>query len=366
MKITYFLSVLYLLFISVSFAESKAVFDQQSGLLHIPEVVVGSSIYGVDMRDLGGFNFEISGASVVYDGDYFSAPPQYPVGTTIHREPTDRIPYHWYVYIPRSLNKSEKAYILMTGIRAEASDDYDGLASVALGELERKTSIAENQKFIILVPHIPRLPSNPIYVAAFARSVFDETVDELLQRPDLKINAMLDQLMQGLELDGYNVHNKIFIEGHSIGGMFGNRYALLHPERVQAVASGAPGGALTLPESVYQGMGMVWPMGIVDFYELTGTGFDMDTYCQIPHFFYIGAEDQNTTMRGLGELWETQSQIDLIKSRFGETPAKILKNQSEYLANLGCNVMYKSYSGVGHAITNEMVNDYINFFNNSK
>jgi len=64
---------------------------------------------------------------------------------------------------------------------------------------------------------------------------------------------------------------------------------------------------------------------------------------------------------GTGELWETQSQINFIKNTFGQTPFEILQNQSSYLENLGFNVRFISYPGVGHSYTSQMMQDVYEF-----
>jgi pimeloyl-ACP methyl ester carboxylesterase len=288
--------------------------------------------------------------------------PVHPVGTVVFHQADTEIAYHWFTYVPRSLTRTEPAYILITGVRAETGDDYDGLTTIAEGEIQRRGYIAESNRYILLVPHIPRPETNHIYVAAFDRKVFLDSTDEFFRRPDLKVNSMIDRLIGDLRQDGYDVQERVFVEGHSIGGMFANRYALLHPERIQAIAAGAPGGVLTLPESTYDGVEMIWPVGISDFTSLTGYEFNRDAYRQVSQFLYIGSLDDNTTLWGTGELWQTQAQIDFIHNSFGDTPPTILENQSVYLRDLGYDITFKAYAGIGHSYTNDMIEDYLNFF----
>ncbi len=273
----------------------------------------------------------------------------------------EEIPYHWYSYVSSGLSKTEPVYILVTGIRAELSDDYDGTVNIAKGEIQDRRFLAQREGYILLVPHIPRPATNHIYVPAFAREVFLKSTNELFQRPDLKITLMIDQLTAELRQDGYDVQDKVFLEGFSIGGMFAQRYAILHPERVQAISAGAPGGALTLPESSFDGTEINWPAGLGDFEILTGYSFNAEAYSQIPQFIYVGENDMNTTLAWAGELWQA-SQIDFIESNFGNTPAEIVENQCTYLQGIGYNITYKIYPNVEHRQIDEAWDDLLLFF----
>ena len=221
--------------------------------------------------------------------------------------------------------------------------------------------------YVLLVPVIPRPSTNHVYAVAFDWKVFLQSSDPFVQRPDTKVNMIIDRLQQDLRRDGYNVQQKVFIEGFSAGGMFAQRYALLHPTRVQAIAAGQSGGSIVLPVSSYNGVKLDWPVGVGDFETLTGSPFDKTSYKQVPQFIYIGDQDtENSTLWGIGELWRSQSQIDFLNIVFGDTDPIRLREQCAYLNALGCNITFKSYPGVGHLRTNEMQDDVFAFFNANK
>ena len=114
--------------------------------------------------------------------------------------------------------------------------------------------------------------------------VTGEPIDSFDQRPDLKVNLMIDELIRMLRADGYNVDDKVFIHDFSAGAMFAQRYCLLHPERVHAIAAGSCDGSLTVPGSNYNGTDMDWAVGINDFQSLLGYSFNMSDYQQVPQF----------------------------------------------------------------------------------
>ena len=172
--------------------------------------------------------------------------------------------------------------------------------------------------------------------------------------------------MEDLRNSGYNVQDKVYIDGFSAGAMFTQRYALLHPERIQALAAGQCGGAMTLPESIYDSIPMNWPVGVNDFKSLVGYKFDQEAYRQVPQYIYIGDQDNNTTLfwvSDYNEVWRSPGQIYFLKSTFGDTDPIRLQNQVSYLNNLGyINITFELYPGIGHQLTGDMLNDVFAFF----
>ena len=278
----------------------------------------------------------------------------------------ESIVYNWFTYVPKNLNKSKPTYIWISGLHGNlVTDDYNQITEESRSQAEGRTWLADDHQYILLVPVIPRPQTDYVYVVAFSWKVFLESTPHFLQRPDEKINLMIDKFTFDLRSDGYFIQDKVFIDGYSAGAMFSQRYTLLHPDRVQAAAAGQCGGAMTLPESIYNETILEWPVGVSDLNILAGFNFDKTSFVQVPQFIYIGdKDDTNSTLRGTGELWRTQSQIDFLNNTFGNTDPIRLENQVNYLNNLGyTNILFKMYPGIGHQIIPEMVNDTMAFFN---
>ena len=66
------------------------------------------------------------------------------------------------------MDRNNKVFILVTGIRAEHGD-YDELLEMMENEIAWRIGLAERYKFVLLAPHIPR--SHDIYAAAFDNKV---------------------------------------------------------------------------------------------------------------------------------------------------------------------------------------------------
>lgn len=285
-------------------------------------------------------------------------------GVLTFHQADEAIAYNWFTYVPATINKSEVSYIWVSGLHGNlVTDDYSLITEESRNQAQWRMPLADQHHYILLVPVIPR--PDYVYVVAFAWKVFLNTTDPFFQRPDQKVNMMIDRFTDDLRHAGYNVHDRVFIDGFSAGAMFAQRYALLHPERIQALAAGQCGGAMTLPQDQYETTQMEWPVGTSDFSSLIGYTFDRDTYRQVPQYIYIGDQDTtNSTLWGPGELWRTQSQIDFLNTTFGNTDPVRLENQVAYLNNMGYNnIIFHKYPGIGHQFTSGMINDTFAFFN---
>lgn len=223
-------------------------------------------------------------------------------------------------------------------------------------------------EYILLVPAIPRKPEPHVYTAGFDLQSLLPSTDPFYRTADVKVNSMIDTITRELRSDGYDVASKVFIAGFSVGGMFGQRYTLLHPERVRAIAAGHCGGNFTLPESTYNGVELNWPVGVNNLESLVGYEFDRVSYTQVPQFIYIGDADTENTIvwpRSWGPkyMWQSVGQLDFLDETFGDTDPVRLANQIKYLNGLGySNITFKLYAGVGHSNTDSMSRDVLAFF----
>ena len=296
-----------------------------------------------------------------------SVPAQAQRPEVVSHAPDSAIAYEWFTYVPRSLRPGERALIWVTGLHGNlVTDRYDSIAIESRDMAERRVALAEERRLAMLVPVIPRPRTNYVYAVALAPRVFLAESEEFVRRPDLRLNAMIDRFAAELRAGGFVVDERVLLDGFSAGAMFAQRYALLHPRRVLAIAAGQCGGALTLPESTLEGATgarLDWPAGVGDFERLAGYAFDRDAYRRIAQFVYIGDQDtSNSTLVRTRELWRTQEQIDLLNRVFGRTDPARIEAQSRYLTRRGYNVTFRAYPGVGHTTTRAMRDDVFAFF----
>lgn len=292
-------------------------------------------------------------------------------GGTVHgvvqtHYPDNEIPWYWFSYVPESADPLNENFILVP--------IYGGLFDYTENTEQVRTYTeliaqrADDNNLIILSPSIPRGRNPDYYAVAFDRLCFSDDVDPFYQRPDLVVNKMIDRLSQDLRMQGYRVHDKVFVEGFSCGGMFAQRYCLLQPERVQAIAAGQCGGSLTLPIRKYDNMDLTWAVGISDFQSLVGKDFNDVVYRQIPQFIYIGDKDTEHSHfehPNPDGFW-SEEMVDFINSIFGDTDPERITNMCNLMKKLGYNVACTLYPGVGHEVspwnTPSIYNDIYNFF----
>jgi len=291
--------------------------------------------------------------------------PIHPANQVVHHIANDVIDYDWFSYIPNNLDKEGLNYILVTGLHGNiGSPNYEDVVEESRKQTGWKIPWADNEGLIILIPVIPK--NYEYQPVDFDLISFNSTIDPFYQRPDLRLNLMIDSLVGDLTIDGYNVSEKVFIEGFSSGGMFAQRYALLHPERIKAIAAGQCGGTFVLPQDTYNEKEINWPVGINDFHSLVGYDFKLDAYVKISQFIFIGDQDVGAStlwLPGSQTLWRSQKQIDFLIETFGETDPVRIENQINYLNSIGFdNIIFKMYPGVGHTYSDEMLSDLLAFF----
>jgi len=150
---------------------------------------------------------------------------------------------------------------------------------------------------------IPTSPDYIYYPAAFDVNSFLGATEPFYSRADVQANLMIDSLILSLESDGYNVQAKVFVEGFSTGGMFSQRYGVLHPERIKALAAGHIGGFITLPIYEYDYTDLNWPLGLNDYEILIGNQFKFNEYANLPQFLYIGENDTKKSLLKILVCW---------------------------------------------------------------
>lgn len=105
---------------------------------------------------------------------------------------------------------------------------------------------------------------------------------------DEQLLKMIDYTFQFIKDQGYNVDERVVINGYSAAAKLASRFSLLHPTLVKAVFAGGFGGLTCLPQAEYNGWDLTYPLGISDV-----PNFDLEEFKKIKQYYYIGSEDYN-------------------------------------------------------------------------
>ena len=137
----------------------------------------------------------------------------------------------------------------------------------AKGEAMRASKLADAIGCPLLVPVFPRPAADAnIYTHALDRDVLTCGKRDI-GRLDLQLAAMVQDAGDHLRNRNIRVGPKLLLSGSPRSGMFVNRFTILHPEMVAAVASGSPAGGRS-PFSGASRASLRYPIGIADLKSL--------------------------------------------------------------------------------------------------
>jgi pimeloyl-ACP methyl ester carboxylesterase len=206
--------------------------------------------------------------------------------------------------------------------------------------------LADELGVVLLVPAFLR-PGEEwwIYTHALDRDVLTtKRVD--LARLDLQLLAMVDAARASLAVAGILTEEKFLIQGYSASGMFANRFTVLHPDRVKAVAVGSPGGWPVVPLAEFEGERLDYPIGIADLETLTGHPFNLNGFNQVPQLIIMGSLDDNDSL-DFKDGWDPEM-ARVVDRKFGDNPLARW-DEAEALYHLaGANAEFILVDGVGH------------------
>jgi len=206
--------------------------------------------------------------------------------------------YPYFLYIPEGASlEKELVLIVEPNNSGFADDDLDKHIEKA----KRTASLdfypgnyaARELKYPLLVPVFPRSESEwKIYTHALDRDVMLQK-NNLLERIDLQLLAMVKDAKSKLAESGHSIHDKFFMTGFSASGSFTNRFTLLHPDKIQAAAAGGLNGLLALPIDSIRNKNLNYPLGTNDFKDSFNQEFQRTAFLNTPQFYFMGENDGN-------------------------------------------------------------------------
>jgi dienelactone hydrolase len=302
---------------------------------------------GADGHVLGAYTFTFT----IGDGD-----------TVLHAVPADPaqgFPWPYYLGIPPALSPHASLLVEPNNTGA-VSDDLavHDRAAEALGA--GLANYAAELGVPWLVPVFPRPQTPPIYTHSLDRDTLLATAPGL-ERIDLQLVAMMADARRRLAERDLAVGPRALLAGFSASGAFVHRFAALHPELVQAVATGSGAGWPLAPVAEWDGIPLRYPVGIADLAALVGTPFAAASYRRVPLFVYVGDADENDPVPG----WDPVDR-DAVFALTGVSSGPIWPrwpvSQEIHEGAAMSAAEFVIYPGVGHAFNSDMQRDVQDFF----
>jgi len=177
---------------------------------------------------------------------------------------------------------------------------------------------------------------------------------------DKQLIAMFEHAAQYLNSYNQNVQiDKMILTGYSSGGTFSDRFTMLHPERVKAVASGATLDDMVMPVTSHKGQTLVFPVGISDYKQITGKNFDINAINKVAKLIYMGKSDNNVTLPYTDAFSEEERQ-SIIKA-FSENTLERAYSMMNLYHESGGEAMFILDKDIEHGVSNEMAQYQLEF-----
>ena len=148
------------------------------------------------------------------------------------------------------------------------------------------------------------------------------------ERYDLQVLQMVDAVASS-----HTLATSLFdLFGYSAGGQFAHRFLYLHPERIRAIAIGAP-GTVTLPSAWAP-----WPQGLANVTTLAGQEVDLTGGQRPDILLFVGDQDVTTNLLDQSEA----------ANRAGRTRVERARTLHAAWESATIPHQYRELPGVGH------------------
>ncbi len=271
--------------------------------------------------------------------------------------------FPYYLFIPKSVDREKGIHMLVeTNNTGKCSDDFDvhDQRARSLVDHSHANKIARRLNVPLLVPTFPRPGSQ---WRTYTHSLDEDTLmikTGALRRIDLQLIEMIKDAQELLRENDIQVKDQVFMHGFSASGTFVNRFAILHPGIVRAVAAGGVNSIPTFPTGQWRDTVLPYPIGIADLKEIADIDFDENAYKKVSQYIYMGDLDRNDTTLFRDAYDEEDAK--LIRTLIGEEMPKRWQVSQSIYKELEVPAQMVTYNGTSHAIRSEMIDDIVKFF----
>jgi predicted esterase len=282
----------------------------------------------------------------------------------VDASPAKGFHYPYLLKMPTAARLDGTTYLLVEpNNTGRVSDDLDvhvdaakKLAGGAVGSF-----VAKRLDLPLLVPVFPRPETGwETYTHALDRDSM-LVQDGPMRRLDLQLLAMVDDARKRLRGYGVTTQEQVLLTGFSASATFANRFTLLHPEKVRAVATGGLNAILIVPSSTLDDVELPYPLGIADLREIAKTTFHPAAWRAVPQFIYMGAKDDNDAAQF--DDGYSESERAIVFRVLGEKmqPDRWTRVQQLY-RDAGANATFRTYDHMGHGTDGQINGEITEFF----
>ncbi len=272
--------------------------------------------------------------------------------------PSDGYRWPYLLFVPERIKVP--CFLVAPNNTGFATDDLELLRADASNYIQGESNLAERLGCPLLVPIFPRpaMGNSSLYLHALSRDSLLTSV-EVWKRVDLQLLQMIRTAQIHLENRGLRIDQRILLWGFSASGNFVNRFTMLHPDRVLAVAGGGIAWPIA-PTVEFENERLRYPIGLADIDGFTGKPVDLGALRSVAWFLFRGADDTSDPVDYRNCYAE--SDAELIRRRFGSTPASRWPAAQRLYAEANLPARLTLYAGVRHTWTPAIREDIAQFF----
>ena len=217
------------------------------------------------------------------------------VGTICYVKENSSLPY--LLFIPDNLEGNERLIVESNNCESENQEEVLRQATKTLDRL----GTLMDQKAPVLIPIIPSYPNRPYY-QQLSRDMFYE---KDVQHIEEKFNKTISEALERVEkISDKKLDYKVFLNGYSSSGVFAQRFALFHPERIDTLCVGGASGSIPIPTEE-----MPYPLGVEGI-----TPFNKEAYSKIRFRYYVG-EYETVNMAYYDENHKEDARKDIVDDK---------------------------------------------------
>lgn len=284
-------------------------------------------------------------------------------------DPNKGFNFPYLLFLPGTISCQNELFLIVepnnSGFANDDTEEHLKKARrIATKDFYPGNFVSRKLNYPLLVPVFPRPASNwKIYTHALDKDAIVQKNNQL-ERLDIQLLKMIDDARDTLKKMGYQTNSRVLMTGFSASGSFVNRFSLIHPERIFALAAGGLNGLLMLPLNEMNGQILNYPLGTNDFSLLFNKPFDSVAFKKLPQFLFMGSLDENDAV-----LFDDAYDPDEREAVFNSTGQKMQPDRWESCRKIynngNINAIINTYDSIGHEHPLKIKEDILSFFHSA-